>query len=101
MRLYDDSPPKKNSLIQQLLWEILIGFHSSKLPVTSLALAGWLINSQIRVISRARLFGSGSGLKLTKILGLIWAWDVLFALIGAQKYNQNNLATLLKFSDLT
>ena len=46
-----------------------------------------------------RLFGSGSGLKLTKISGLIRAWDVLFAL-GAQKYNQNNLATLLNFSDL-
>ena len=28
------------------------------------------------------------------------AWDVLFAL-GAQKYNQNNLASLLNFSDLT
>ena len=45
-------------------------------------------------------FGPGSGLKLKKILGLIRAWDVLFGL-GAQKYNQNNLATLLNFSDLT
>ena len=54
----------------------------------------------IRVVSRAGLFGSGSGLKLTKILGLIRAWDVLF-IFGAQKYNQNNLATLLNFSNLT
>ena len=38
---------------------------------------------QIRVISRAGLFGSGSGLKLTKISGLIRALDVLFVL-GAQ-----------------
>ena len=45
-------------------------------------------------------FGPGSGLKLTKISGLIRAWDVLFVL-GAQKYNQSNLATLLNFSDLT
>ena len=45
-------------------------------------------------------FGPGSGLKLTKISGLIRAWDVLFVL-SAQKYNQNNLATLLNFSDLT
>ena len=37
-----------------------------------------------RVVSRARLFGSGSGLKLAKILGLNRAWDVLFVL-GAQK----------------
>ena len=55
-----------------------------------------------RVVSQAGLFGSGSGsgLKLTKISGLIRAWDVLFVL-GAQKYNQNNLAKLLNFSDLT
>ena len=52
-----------------------------------------------RVASRAGFFGSGSGLKLTKISGLCWAWYVLFVL-GAQKYNQNNLATLLNFSDL-
>ena len=39
-----------------------------------------------RVVSRAGLFGSGSGLKLTKIAGLIRAWDVRFVL-GAQKYN--------------
>ena len=45
-------------------------------------------------------FGPGSGLKLTTISGLIRAWDVLFVL-SAQKYNQNNLATLLDFSDLT
>ena len=56
--------------------------------------------AQARVVSRAGLFGSGSGPKLTKISGLIRAWDVLFVL-GAQKYNQNNLATLLNFSDLT
>ena len=44
-------------------------------------------------------FGPGSGLKLTKILGLIWAWD-LIRVFGSQKFNQNNLATLLSFSDL-
>ena len=53
-----------------------------------------------RVVSRAGLFGSGSGLKFTKMSGLIRALDVLFA-ISAQKYNQNNLVTLLNFSDLT
>ena len=52
-----------------------------------------------RVVSRAG-FGSGSGLKLTKISDLILASDILFVL-SAQKYNQNNLATLLNFSDLT
>ena len=58
-----------------------------------------IVIRHIRVVSRAGLFGSGSGLKLTKTSGLIRAWDVRFAL-GAQKYNQNNLATLLNFSDL-
>ena len=55
-----------------------------------------------KVVSRVWLLGpsSGSGQKLKKISGLIRAWDVLFVL-GAQKYNQNNLATLLNFSDLT
>ena len=53
-----------------------------------------------RVVSRAGLFGSGSGLKLTKVSGLILAREVLFVL-GAQKYNQNKLATLLNFSDRT
>ena len=47
-----------------------------------------------------RAFGSGSGLKLSKISGLIRAWDVLFVL-GVQKYNQNYLATLLNSLDLT
>ena len=45
-------------------------------------------------------FGPGSGLNLTKILGLNRAWDLLFVL-SAQKYNQNDLARLLNFSDLT
>ena len=36
------------------------------------------------------------GPKVDKILGLIRAWDVLFVL-GAQKYNQNNLAITLTF----
>ena len=45
-------------------------------------------------------FGLGSALKLTKISSLIRAWDVLFV-VSAQKYNQNNLATLLSFADLT
>ena len=52
------------------------------------------------MVSRAGIFGSGSGLKLTKISGLIRAQDVLFVL-SAQKYNQNNLAIMLNFSDLT
>ena len=57
---------------------------------------------QARVVSRAfRVgFGPGSGLKLTKISGLIRAWDVHFVL-GVQKNNQNNLAILLNFLDLT
>ena len=45
-------------------------------------------------------FGPGLGLKLTKISGLIRAWDVLFVL-GVQKNNQNILAILLNFLDLT
>ena len=39
------------------------------------------------------------GPKVDKTLGLIRARDVLFVL-RAQNYNQNNLATLLNFSDL-
>ena len=42
----------------------------------------------------------GFGPKVDKISGLIRARDELFVL-DAQKYNQNNLATLLNFSDLT
>ena len=45
-------------------------------------------------------FGPGSGLKLTKMSGLIRAWDELFVL-GVQKNNQNYLAILLNFKDLT
>ena len=52
------------------------------------------------VVSRAGLFGSGAGLKLTKVSGLILAREVLFVL-GAQKYNQNKLARLLNFSNRT
>ena len=58
------------------------------------------LDGRTRVVSRAGLFGSGSGLNFTKISGLIRTWDVLFVL-GAQKHNQNNLAKLLNFSDLT
>ena len=43
---------------------------------------------------RAFLFEFGS--KVDKILSLIQAWEVLFVL-GAQKYNQNNLALTLTF----
>ena len=43
--------------------------------------------------------GPGSGLKLIQISGLSRTWNVLFAL-GAQKYDQNNLAKSLNFSDL-
>ena len=39
-----------------------------------------------KVVSRAELFGLGSGLKLTKVLGLFRARNVLFV-ISAQKYN--------------
>ena len=46
-----------------------------------------------------RAFRVGFGLKVDKILGIIRARDGLFVL-GAQKYNQNNLATLLNFSHL-
>ena len=47
-----------------------------------------------------RAFRVGFGPKLTKILGLIRAWEVLLVL-GVQKYNQNNLETLISFLDLT
>ena len=43
-----------------------------------------------------RAFRVGFGPKVDKNSRLIRAWDVLFVL-GAQKYNQNNLATLLNF----
>ena len=50
---------------------------------------------------RAPMFRAGYGPKIDKkISGLIRAWDILFVL-GAQKYDQNNLATLLNFSGLT
>ena len=51
---------------------------------------------------RAFRVGFGFWPKVDKHFGLtvIWAWDVFFVL-GAQKYNQNNLAALLNFSDLT
>ena len=39
-------------------------------------------------------------LKLTIISGLSLALGVLFFFFGVPKYNQNNLATLLNFSDL-
>ena len=45
-------------------------------------------------------FGPGSDVKLTKFSGLIRAWDVRF-ILGEQKYNQNNLTTLLNFSNPT
>ena len=51
-----------------------------------------LILLQLRVVSQTGLFRSGSGLKLTKILGLIRAWNVIFVL-NAQKYDQNYWAT--------
>ena len=44
--------------------------------------------------------GLGLGLKLTKNSGVIRAWDAHFVL-DAQKYTQNNLATMVNFSDLT
>ena len=47
-----------------------------------------------------RAFLIGFGPEVEKISGLIRAWDALFVL-GAQKYNQNNLATLLNFTELT
>ena len=48
-----------------------------------------------------RVFRVGFGIQVYKNFGLnIWARDVLFVL-DAQKYNQNNLATLLNFLDLT
>ena len=47
-----------------------------------------------QICKSGRAFRIGFGPKVDKILGLIWASDVLFVL-GAQKYNQKNLATLL------
>ena len=41
-----------------------------------------------------RAFRVGFGLKIDKNSGLIRVWDVVFVL-GAQKYNQNNLAKTL------
>ena len=41
-------------------------------------------------------FRAGFGAKVDKISGLIRAWEVLFVL-GAQKYNQNNLEITLTF----
>ena len=73
-------------------------FFRKKLWYTGATSRRWA--QQTRVVSRPGLFGSGSGLKLTKIPGLIRARAVLFVL-GAQKCNQNNLATLLNFSNLT
>ena len=61
------------------------------------------VSQLTRVVSRVGLFGLGSavfGFKVDKIYGLALAWDVLLVL-SAQKYNQNNLASLLNFSDLT
>ena len=61
------------------------------------------VSQLTRVVSRVGLFGLGSagfGPKVDKIYGLAPAWDELFVL-GAQKYNQNNLASLLNFSELT
>ena len=63
----------------------------------------WLYTEQSCKSGRAFQVGfrSGSGLKLTKISCLFRAWDVLLFVLGAQKYNQNNLATMLDFLDLT
>ena len=49
-----------------------------------------------RVVSRAGIFGP----KVHKNFGLNLGLRRVFVL-GAQKFNQNNLATLLNFSDLT
>ena len=46
------------------------------------------------------VFQVGFRPKVDKISGLIWTWAMPFVL-GAQKENQNNLTTLLNFSDLT
>ena len=48
----------------------------------------------------SRAFHVEFGPKVDKISGLIRAWDMLLVL-GTQKYNQNNWATSLNFSDLT
>ena len=56
-----------------------------------------------RDVSRTGVSGrvwAGFGPKLDKISSLFRARNVLFV-VGAQNYNQNNLATLLNFSDLT
>ena len=53
-----------------------------------------------RSCKSGRAFRVGFGPKVDKNLGLTRAWDVLFVL-GVQKYNKNNLETLLNFLDLT
>ena len=59
-------------------------WKSVGLVIERLLVPGLIFELPIRVVSLAGLFGSGSGLKLTKISGLIGAWDVLFV-YSAQK----------------
>ena len=48
-----------------------------------------------------RAFRVGFRPRVDKNFGLYSGLRRTFCLIGAQKYNQNNMATLLNFSDLT
>ena len=57
-----------------------------------------LITAWWQSCKSSRAFQVGFGPQVDKISGLFRVLDVLFAL-GAQKYNQNNLTTLLNFSD--
>ena len=58
----------------------------------------WRITVQSCMLGRA--FPIGFGTKVDTNSGLIRAWDVL-CVLGAKKYDQNYLATLLNFSDFT
>ena len=53
-----------------------------------------MLAGQDRVFRVGFQIRAGFGSKIDKTSGIIRAWDVLFVL-GAQNYNQNNLATLL------
>ena len=74
----------------------MLGTHS--FPAWRSALKGTL--SVVQGCKSGWAFRVGFGPKVDKISGSIRAWDVLFVL-GTQKYDQNNLATLQNSSDPT
>ena len=89
---------------------ILTRLHSSNFTAKRVSMHEWP-QRQFKLIVGAvvhwhqsyksgRAFHVEFGPKVDKISGLIRAWDMLFVL-DAKKYNQNILATLPNFSDLT